>query len=80
MRSRADAAAAKSLSERPPRTFDEVFGELNLTPAERSALVWHLAAIRMRKTVETLLADHPYNESWHEFAAGVLRTSNGASK
>lgn len=37
------------------RTFDEAFAELNLKPAERAALVWHLAAIRTRKLVETLL-------------------------
>ena len=37
------------------RTFDEAFAELNLTPAERAALVWHLAAFRARKTVEALL-------------------------
>lgn len=39
----------------PIRTFDEAFEELNLTPAERAALVWHLAAFRARKTVEALL-------------------------
>ena len=37
------------------RTFDEASAELNLTPEERTALVWHLAALRARKTVETLL-------------------------
>ncbi len=46
----------------PLRTFDEAFAELNLTPAERVALVWHLAAIRARKTVETLLP-----ETKHDF-------------
>lgn len=38
----------------PPRTFDEAFAEHNLTPQERLALVWHLAAIRTRKLVEEL--------------------------
>jgi hypothetical protein len=37
------------------RTFDEAFEDFNLTPAERTALVWHLAAYRARKTVEALL-------------------------
>jgi hypothetical protein len=36
-------------------TFDELVEDFNLTPAERAALVWHLAAFRMRKTVEALL-------------------------
>jgi len=51
MPSRADLA----VPEPPLRTFDEAFAELNLTPEERSALVWHLAAYRARKTVEALL-------------------------
>lgn len=42
-------------AQQPTRTFDEVFAELNLTQAERHALVWHLAAYRARKTVEVLL-------------------------
>lgn len=37
------------------RTFDEVFAEHTITPAERRELVWHLAAYRARRTVETLL-------------------------
>lgn len=44
------------------RTFDEVFAELHLTPAERVALVWQLAALRFRKTIETLLP-----ETKHDF-------------
>ena len=38
-------------------TFDEVFGggNLRVTVSERIALVWHLAALRARKTVEALL-------------------------
>jgi hypothetical protein len=39
------------------RTFDEAFSEHRLTPAERSALVWHLAEFRARKTVEALLPE-----------------------
>jgi len=39
------------------RTFDELFAELQLTAAERQALVWHLAAMRARKTVEALLPE-----------------------
>jgi hypothetical protein len=41
------------------RTFDEVFGggNLRVTPAERAALVWHLAMFRARKTVEALLPE-----------------------
>lgn len=43
-----------SAPDRGPRPFDEAFGELNLTPEERLAMVWHLAQIRTRKLVETL--------------------------
>lgn len=39
------------------RTFDEVFHEHSLYPEERAALVWHLAALRARKTVEALLPE-----------------------
>lgn len=39
------------------RTFDEAFSELNLTAAERAALVWHLAMFRARKTVDALLPE-----------------------
>lgn len=41
------------------RTFDEAFAELNLTPTERVALVWQLAMLRARKTVEALLPPDP---------------------
>jgi hypothetical protein len=37
-------------------TFDELFAEFNLTDEERLALVWFLANLRARKTVEALLA------------------------
>lgn len=37
------------------RTFDEVFEDHRLTPAERRELVYRLAAIRAQKTIETLL-------------------------
>lgn len=37
------------------RTFDDFCADYTLTQAEREALVWHLAAMRARKTVETLL-------------------------
>lgn len=37
------------------RTFDDAFCELNLTQAERTAMVWHLAMFRARKTIEALL-------------------------
>lgn len=53
MTTRADLA----VPPRPPRSFDEAFAELNLKPHERAALVWHLAAIRTRKLVETLLPE-----------------------
>ena len=46
----------------PLRTFDDAFAEHSLTPAERTALVWHLAALRARKTVEALLP-----ETAHDF-------------
>ncbi len=41
------------------RAFDEVFAEHRLTPTEREALVWHLAALRMRRLVEALLPRVP---------------------
>lgn len=36
------------------RTFDQAFAEHRLTPAERSALVRHLASIRAEKTIKAL--------------------------
>ena len=39
------------------RTFDEAFADHDLAPAERAALVWHLAMFRARKTVEALLPE-----------------------
>ena len=44
----------------PMRTFDEVFSEHTVTTRERTALVWHLAEYRARKTVEALLQPNPY--------------------
>jgi hypothetical protein len=44
---------------REPRTFDEAFAEFNLTDEERTAMVWHLAAFRARRTVESLLPKPP---------------------
>lgn len=38
-------------------TFDELSADLRLTPAERTALVGHLAEFRARKTVEALLPE-----------------------
>ncbi len=35
-------------------TFDELFASHRLKPAEREQLVWHLAYMRMRKTIEAL--------------------------
>ena len=54
------------------RTFDEAFAELNLTDEERSALVWHLASVRARKTVEALLPTTKYGAIEQEML-GVLR-------
>lgn len=43
-------------------TFDEFFSEHRLTTKEREALVWHLAAYRMRRTIEMLReAPLPFN-------------------
>lgn len=39
------------------KTFDEFFAEHRLTAKERTALVWHLATYRARKTVETLMPE-----------------------
>ena len=36
-------------------TFDELFEKHTLTKRERELLVWHLATMRARKTVEALL-------------------------
>lgn len=36
-------------------TFQELFVEHNLTEPERVALIWFLAQLRMRKTLEALL-------------------------
>lgn len=36
-------------------TFDELFADHRLTDAEREALVHHLANLRARRTIETLL-------------------------
>ena len=36
-------------------TFDEFLSEHKLTKRERELLVWHLATLRARKTVEALL-------------------------
>lgn len=36
-------------------TFDELFAEHRLTPAERRELVFYLASIRSRRLIETLL-------------------------
>jgi len=36
-------------------TFDEFCGQFTLTAEERAALVWHLAGLRFRKTLEALL-------------------------
>lgn len=41
--------------EQPIRTFDEAFADHHLTVDEREAMVWHLAAMRARKTVAALL-------------------------
>lgn len=41
--------------EQPIRTFDETFASHRLTPPEREQLVWHLAYMRARKTIQALL-------------------------
>lgn len=48
-------------------TFDELFAKHNLTPAERVALVWHLAAFRARKTVEALLPEMKHDFDPREY-------------
>lgn len=44
-------------AEQPSRvkTFDEAFEDFRITPSERVAMVWHLAMMRARRTVEALL-------------------------
>jgi hypothetical protein len=49
-------------------TFDELFSEHNLSEAERESLVWHLAGMRSRATVSSLLKEGgvPRDDSmWH---------------
>lgn len=69
--SSADQRRKRGLTAPPrePRSFDEAFAELNLTPAERAALVWHLAMFRARKTVEALL---PQIQTGGNLGADVL--------
>lgn len=50
------------------RTFDDFCAERTITDDERTALVWHLAAFRARKTVERLLEPAPPFD-----ISGVLR-------
>jgi hypothetical protein len=38
-------------------TFDELFADFRLTADERRSLVWFLATMRARKTIEALLPD-----------------------
>lgn len=47
-------------------TFDELFSELRLSDKERRELVYHLAAIRARKTIEALLFAEPIPASQRE--------------
>ncbi len=42
-----------------PSTFEGFCETFNVKPHERPQLVWHLAAYRARRTVETLLAPPP---------------------
>jgi hypothetical protein len=44
-------------------TLDELFAEHHVTDEERRALVWHLAAFRMRRLIETLLPTAPIKKS-----------------
>lgn len=75
--SRADLA----IPDRMPRTFDEAFAELHLTPAERTALAWHLAAYRARKTVEALLPETNAEEMLGFNPRDILRAAGqSASK
>ena len=39
------------------RTFNEAFSEHRLTAEERYELIWRLAAMRAKKTVEALLPE-----------------------
>lgn len=54
----ADAEAPFATSYTPleyvQMTFDELFSEFTLTAEERTALIWHLAMLRARRTVEAL--------------------------
>ena len=54
------------------RTFDEAFAELHLTKKERKDLVWHLAGIRTRRLMDTLLPDEP-GSTMNEEMLAVLR-------
>lgn len=56
MMAKANVASRKdAYRQHRPMTFDEWCAQFTLTAAERTALVWHLAACRARRTVETLI-------------------------
>lgn len=77
-RSRADIEADKALASRPPRTFDEAFAEMNLTSEERTALVWHLATMRARNTIEALLPGPPEGTMAESWMLGILRNGDAS--
>jgi hypothetical protein len=53
-------------------TFDDLLIEHDVTKEERMALVWHLAAMRARSTVELLSNDTEYQRRRQELLS-VLR-------
>lgn len=61
----------KAEPEQRVRTFDEAFAEHRLTPTERAELVYRLAAIRARRTIEKLLLEPQANFTSH--GTGILR-------
>jgi hypothetical protein len=57
-------------------TFDDLLIELDVTREERTAMVWHLAAMRARRTVEVLMDDTAF-KARRAAMPGALRDTSG---
>lgn len=47
-------------------TFNGLCSDLHVSARERTAMVWHLAQFRLRKTVEKLLSTPAVGQRWTE--------------
>jgi hypothetical protein len=59
-------------------TFDDLLIEHDVKREDRTALVWHLATMRARRTVEALMDDTAFQARRAELL-GVLRQIGGAT-